>query len=173
MDGLDEDAHQRGDDAAHDHGPRHRGQPAVAGDDGLHAGQIGEADAEDHRQSRAEPSPDGKKLQQRGDGGHHQRRLDEEHPLALGQARGVGDDDGRCHAPHDHGHQMLQCHGDGHPHRRDTAELEQCLLAGLDLSHGKSSFCPPRFPRRRALRERLSNTVYHVRPANLKYFLPF
>ena len=59
--------------------------PPPAGGDGLHAGQIGEADAaESPAVPRRTVPPMGKSCSSVDDGGHHQRRLDEEHPLGSG-----------------------------------------------------------------------------------------
>ena len=139
-DRLYEKAHQGGDDAAHQHGPAHRRHAAPPGGNGLHTGQVRKADTEYHRQARAEAAPNGEKLQQRCNGRQHQRRLDQQHLLPVGESGGVGDDNGRGDAAYDHGNQMLQGHGDGEAHRRQAPIPEQCLGIGGKLSHGVNSF---------------------------------
>lgn len=59
---LDKHAHDHRHNAADDHGAGNGGDAAAGGGDGLHAGDVGEADAQDHRQAGAEPLPDGKQL---------------------------------------------------------------------------------------------------------------
>ena len=133
-----EDAHDDGHRAAHQHGAGDGADAAAGGGDGLHTGDIGEADAKDHRQPGAEPPADGEKLQKGGHGGHDQRRLNQKHPVRLGKADGAGDDNGRRDAAHDHGHQMLQGQGNRCTDGGSAAKLKQQFLAGRWVFHGGS-----------------------------------
>ena len=131
---FDEQPDEDGHEPAHHHGAGDGGDSAAGRGDRLHAGHIGEADAHDDRQSGAEAAGDGIELQQRGNGGHDQRRLDQEHLVAGGEPNGVGDDDGGRHAAHDHGDQMLQREGYGGAGGRSAVEPEQGLLAGCGFA---------------------------------------
>jgi hypothetical protein len=75
---LYKNTHRHRHGAAHQHGAGDGGDAAALSGDGLHAGQIGEADAQNHRQARAEPPADGVELKERGYRGHHQRRLNQQ-----------------------------------------------------------------------------------------------
>ena len=137
---LDEHAHQHSHDAAHDHGAGNGRHSAAGGGDGLHTGNIGKADTQDHRQARAEPPADGIQLEECAHGGHHQGCLDQQHLLLLAEADGSGDDDRRGDTPHDHGHQMLQGQGERGAEGRNSPGLKQQLPAVKARLHGQDSF---------------------------------
>ena len=107
--------------------------------DGLHAGDVGEADAHDHRQSAPKLKSKAlfrsaglargtlnkrKQLEKGADGGHHQGRLDQKHPIPAVKARGSCHDDGGSDAAHDHGHHMLEGQRKGLGHGRYAVQFK-------------------------------------------------
>ena len=140
---FDEEAHQRRHRAADDLRPQD-GCHAVALGDGLHGGDISEADAHDDRQPRAQAqrqlAEQREELQQRRKRRDHQRRLDQNHLLLRRQPRGTGDNDGRGHAADDHRHHVLHRQRQRPPKGRDALQLENIPLETDGLGHRQPTF---------------------------------
>ena len=131
---FDGQTHQNGTKAAHNLGSQDGG---YAGDlcDGLHAGYIGKAHAEDYGKSGAQvkafPVSDGKELQEGTQGRDYQGSLDQDYPVSCLKACYAGDNDSGSDASHNHGYHMLESHGKGLGHFRDPVHLKKGCLAGV------------------------------------------
>ncbi len=128
---LDKKSHNHSHDTADNLSPENGSHTAGAGN-GLHGGHIGKADAHDHRQTTADMKSvlfaQSVNLQQGGQRRHHQRGLDHQHLIRIRQARCIGHDDGRGHTAHNHGHNVLECHGKHFADPRRAFHFEERAL---------------------------------------------
>ena len=109
--------------------------PAFTGSgDGLHARDVGKADAYNDRKPRAETesalfAANGENLQKGRDSRDDQRGLNEYDAVAHIETGRVGNDDGRGDAADYHGHEVLEGQGQRSAHGRYAVSGEQQLTA--------------------------------------------
>ncbi len=140
---LDEDAEENGHKAAGKLCPQNGGQVELHSDGG-EGGDVGKADAHNHRQPCADAAENGEQLQKGGNGGDDQGRLDEDGFVRNAQVAHIaaGDDDGGSNNPYHGSNHVLQAKWDELPRRGDSIvgkDAGGSLLVGFHIRI--SSFC--------------------------------
>ena len=125
---FNHDTHDNCTDTTHDLGTQNGGDTILFGD-GLHAGHVGKADAQDDRKARAQAQPaffsQRKQLEQGGKGGYDKRSLDQDHPVCGIDTGRAGNDDSGRHAAHNHGDYVLERQGNRLAHFWNAVQIEQ------------------------------------------------
>lgn len=131
---LDENAEEDRDAAAHDLRAQDDAEVVVAVGEREQRRDIGEADAHDDRQLRAD-APQPEHLHERRDGRNEQRHLDKQRLVRHLQPHGVGDEDRGGDDADDRGDHMLQAERDDLFHRRHAGHLEYGTCGSFHFIH--------------------------------------
>ena len=141
---LDKDAEENGHKTACQFRTQNGGQVKLHTDGG-EGGNIGEADAHNHRQPCADAVENGEQLQQGGDRGDNQRRLNENGFICHAQVANIaaGNDNGRGNDAHHGSHHMLEAQGHQLARRRNAVVGENAGRSFGVVFHKvpASSFC--------------------------------
>ena len=129
---LDGKAYDNGAHAAYNLGSQYGGNAGLLRN-GLHAGNVGKAYAQDNRKAGTQMETVliayGEELQQGGQGRYNQGSLNQQNPVCRVNACCAGNNNGRRHTAYNHGYYMLKGQGNCLAHFWHTIQIKQgCVL---------------------------------------------